>query len=147
MNLQYHCSASVDQDTHLCGKGMSGTKVLQGRDSCVSYTVCMSGKGMQGEWSRLKYQQNPMRNGASTIKEMTAVLPREASALYFRDEIGNVSTSVVRRLRDKSEVRLQPRFPLLGGWQVKTCRCSLGQCLASSCCHGQIYCNHVAEHL
>ena len=73
---------------------------------------------MQGEWSRLKYQQNPMRNGAATIKEMTAVLPRDASALYFRDEIGNVSTSVVRRLRDKTEVRLQPRFPLLGGWQV-----------------------------
>lgn len=75
---------------------------------------------LQGEWSRLRYQQNPMRNGASTIKEMTAVLPRDASSLYFRDEIGNVSTSVVRRLRDKTEVRLQPRFPLLGGWQVRT---------------------------
>ena len=61
-----------------------------------------------------------MRNGAATIKEMTAVLPRDASSLYFRDEIGNISTSAVRRLRDKTEVRLQPRFPLLGGWQVRS---------------------------
>jgi hypothetical protein len=59
-----------------------------------------------------------MRNGAATVKELTAVLPRDAGQLYFRDEIGNVSTSIVRRLRDKTEVRLQPRFPLLGGWQV-----------------------------
>lgn len=83
--------------------------MLRYRECCV----------LQGEWSRLRYQQNPMRAGASTIKEMTAVLPREASSLYFRDEIGNVSTSSVRRLRDKTEVRLQPRFPLLGGWQVR----------------------------
>ena len=48
------------------------------------------------------------------------MLPRDAGQLYFRDEIGNVSTSIVRRLRDKTEVRLQPRFPLLGGWQVST---------------------------
>ncbi len=88
---------------------------------------------LQGEWSRLKYQQNPMRNGASTVKEMTAVLPRDASALYFRDEIGNVSTSVVRRLRDKTEVRLQPRFPLLGGWQVMRCCPSHVPCLAQPC--------------
>lgn len=74
----------------------------------------------QGEWSRLRYQQNPMRSGAATVKELTAVLPRDAGQLYFRDEIGNVSTSIVRRLRDKTEVRLQPRFPLLGGWQVST---------------------------
>ena len=38
---------------------------------------------MQGEWLRLKYQQNLMRNGASTIKEMTAALPRDSSALYL----------------------------------------------------------------
>ena len=72
-----------------------------------------------------------MRNGASTIKEMTAVLPRDASSLYFRDEIGNVSTSVVRRLRDKTEVRLQPRFPLLGGWQVRTAHGLIS--IAASC--------------
>ena len=89
---------------------------------------------LQGEWSRLRYQQNPMRNGAATIKEMTAVLPRDASALYFRDEIGNISTSAVRRLRDKTEVRLQPRFPLLGGWQVMAARPNLTSTFPDVCC-------------
>ena len=75
-----------------------------------------------------------MRNGAATIKEMTAVLPRDASSLYFRDEIGNISTSAVRRLRDKTEVRLQPRFPLLGGWQVIPARPNPGQFFPDVCC-------------
>ncbi len=73
----------------------------------------------QGEWSRLKYMQDARRNGASSIKEFTAVLPRSAHSLYFRDEIGNVSTSSVKRQREKLEVRLQPRFVLFGGWQVR----------------------------
>ena len=89
---------------------------------------------LQGEWSRLRYQQSPMRNGAATIKEMTAVLPRDASSLYFRDEIGNISTSAVRRLRDKTEVRLQPRFPLLGGWQVMIANFNLTNCFSDVRC-------------
>lgn len=71
--------------------------------------------------------------------------PSSASALYFRDEIGNVSTSAVRRLRDKLEVRMQPRFPLFGGWQVRAipaaaeaqrvalCACHCTLAAASSC--------------
>ena len=62
--------------------------------------------------------QDPRRNGAASIKEFTAVLPRSAHSLYFRDEIGNVSTSSVKRQRERMEVRLQPRFVLFGGWQV-----------------------------
>lgn len=74
---------------------------------------------MQGEWSRLRYMQDPRRNGASSIKDLVAVLPRSAHSLYFRDEIGNVSTSSVKRQRERMEVRLQPRFVLFGGWQVR----------------------------
>lgn len=78
----------------------------------------MSCMQAQGEWSRLRYMQDPRRNGAASIKEFTAVLPRSAHSLYFRDEIGNVSTSSVKRQRERLEVRLQPRFVLFGGWQV-----------------------------
>ena len=67
----------------------------------------------------MKYQSDPRRGGQAAVREFTAILPRVASALYFRDPIGNVSTSGVRRLRDKLEVRLQPRYPLFGGWQVR----------------------------
>ena len=75
----------------------------------------------QGEWSRLRFMQDARRHGAAAIRDFTAVLPRSARSLYFRDEIGNVSTSAVRRLRDKLDVRLQPRFTLFGGWQARPC--------------------------
>ncbi|BDA44122.1 Dolichyl-diphosphooligosaccharide-protein glycosyltransferase [Coccomyxa sp. Obi] len=84
-----------------------------------NYNIKHTGAVLKGEWSRLRYMQDPRRNGAASIKEFTAVLPRSAHSLYFRDEIGNVSTSSVKRQRERLEVRLQPRFVLFGGWQVE----------------------------
>lgn len=72
----------------------------------------------QGEWSRLDYQADPRQHGIASFRQLAAVLPRSAHSLYFRDEIGNVSTSHVRHFRDKLEVALLPRFPLFGGWSV-----------------------------
>lgn len=77
----------------------------------------------QGEWSRLRFMQDARRHGAAAVRDLQAVLPRSAHSLYFRDEIGNISTSAVRRLRDKLDVRLQPRFPLFGGWQARGICC------------------------
>lgn len=73
----------------------------------------------QGEWSRLEYQADPRQHGVASFRQLAAVLPRGAHSLYFRDEIGNVSTSHVRHFRDKLEVALLPRFPLFGGWSVR----------------------------
>ena len=51
---------------------------------------------LQGVWSRLEYMQEPGRNGPASIRQLTATLPASARWLYFKDDIGNVSTSAVR---------------------------------------------------
>jgi hypothetical protein len=52
------------------------------------------------------------------FQSVTAILPKHAHALYYRDEIGNVSTSAIRFKRDKVEAIITPRFPLMGGWKT-----------------------------
>jgi oligosaccharyltransferase complex subunit alpha (ribophorin I) len=39
--------------------------------------------------------------------------------VYYRDEIGNISTSHLKELDDLVEVELRPRFPLFGGWKTQ----------------------------
>ena len=41
-----------------------------------------------------------------------------ASDVYYRDDIGNISTSALRVLDDSVELELRPRFPLFGGWKT-----------------------------
>ena len=47
------------------------------------------------------------------------ILPASARDVYYRDEIGNISTSNMLSLEDSVEVELRPRFPLFGGWQTR----------------------------
>lgn len=49
---------------------------------------------------------------------MVFQLPKDASGAYYRDEVGNVSTSNFRNEQDKSVLEIQPRFPLFGGWKT-----------------------------
>lgn len=49
---------------------------------------------------------------------MQTLLPALAKDIYYRDEIGNISTSSVRKVVDGVEVTIQPRFPLFGGWKT-----------------------------
>ncbi|KAK9814530.1 hypothetical protein WJX72_007425 [[Myrmecia] bisecta] len=83
-----------------------------------TYSVFHAGAKHKGEWSRLDYMKEPSKYAASSFRTLSLELPKEANTLYFRDEIGNVSTSNVRRLRDRVQVELSPRFPLVGGWRV-----------------------------
>ena len=46
-------------------------------------------------------------------------MPAAASDIYYRDEIGNISTSHTRIKKDSVELNLRPRFPLFGGWKTK----------------------------
>lgn len=71
------------------------------------------------EFNRLQYQM------ASHVLEQTNVLtnlvfdlPFNAENVYFRDEVGNVSTSNFRREKSKSVLEISPRFPLFGGWET-----------------------------
>ena len=50
----------------------------------------------KGEWSRLDLQRNPAAFGKFALSALTAKLPPAAHTFYFRDEIGNISTSNIR---------------------------------------------------
>ncbi|PIO62950.1 ribophorin I [Teladorsagia circumcincta] len=50
--------------------------------------------------------------------ELKTILPASAKDIYYRDEIGNISTSSVRLRADSVEVEIKPRFPLYGGWRT-----------------------------
>lgn len=74
------------------------------------------GAKLQGPFSRLDYQRGIGHHASvATIK---SVLPASARDIYYRDEIGNISTSNVKPLYNSVEVQLTPRFPLFGGWKT-----------------------------
>jgi oligosaccharyltransferase complex subunit alpha (ribophorin I) len=75
-----------------------------------------SGARLKGAFSRYEYQRN--QGGASSVKSIKSVLPAAAKDVYYRDEIGNISTSHLRELMDSVEIELRPRFPLFGGWKT-----------------------------
>jgi oligosaccharyltransferase complex subunit alpha (ribophorin I) len=45
-------------------------------------------------------------------------LPQNAADVYYRDEVGNISTSHFRNEKYKSVLEIEPRFPLFGGWKT-----------------------------
>ncbi|XP_060587846.1 dolichyl-diphosphooligosaccharide--protein glycosyltransferase subunit 1-like [Ruditapes philippinarum] len=75
-----------------------------------------SGAELKGPFSRYDYQRQA--EGAS-VKSFKTILPAAARDVYYRDEIGNISTSAMREMEDMVEVELRPRFPLFGGWKTK----------------------------
>ena len=70
----------------------------------------------KGHFSRYDYQRTPTH---AAIKSFKTVLPAAARDVYYRDEIGNISTSNMLLQDDSVEVELRPRFPLFGGWQTR----------------------------
>lgn len=70
----------------------------------------------QGQFSRFDFQRNPGAS-PSAILEITEILPLEASDVYYRDDIGNISTSSFAVSDKGLEFHIIPRFPLFGGWK------------------------------
>jgi oligosaccharyltransferase complex subunit alpha (ribophorin I) len=77
--------------------------------------VAHVGAKLSGPFSRIDYQRDPS-NGMSAVRNLAAELPKTASNIFFRDGIGNISTSNVRYTSGKTQVNVKPRFPLFGGW-------------------------------
>ena len=77
--------------------------------------VAHVGAKLKGPFSRIDYQRDHM-NGVSSVKNLPATLPRAATNIFYRDGIGNISTSNVRQTMSTTLVNLKPRFPLFGGW-------------------------------
>lgn len=60
----------------------------------------------------------PFTRDSYIVFTFQTVLPAAATDVYYRDEIGNISTSHMRVLSDSVELDLRPRFPLFGGWKT-----------------------------
>ena len=75
-----------------------------------------TGATLSGGFSRLEYSMQEAV--ANSFNAFTAILPENAQDIYYRDIIGNITTSKVRQHPEFTEVLLRPRFPLFGGWKT-----------------------------
>jgi len=81
-----------------------------------TFDLIHSGAVLKGSFSRYDYQRN--QDGVNSVKSFRTVLPASAKDVYYRDEIGNISTSHLHETDDGVELELRPRFPLFGGWKT-----------------------------
>lgn len=77
-----------------------------------------TGAFLKGAFSRYDYARES-KSGQASIQSFDTILPAAASDIYYRDEIGNISTSHTRVKKDSVELNLRPRFPLFGGWKTR----------------------------
>lgn len=77
------------------------------------------GASLRGPFSRYEYQMNQRASGISAVKELKENLPSGAVDVYYRDDIGNISTSHFSQRKDKALFEFQPRFPIFGGWKTE----------------------------
>ncbi|KAL6996000.1 Dolichyl-diphosphooligosaccharide--protein glycosyltransferase subunit 1A [Sarracenia purpurea var. burkii] len=82
------------------------------------YNLIHGGSQIMGEFSRLDYQARPHIRGASAFRYLVAKLPPRAHSIYYRDEIGNISTSHLWGDSKKTQLEIEPRYPLFGGWRT-----------------------------
>lgn len=82
-----------------------------------TYEMRHDGAKLKEPFSRYDFQRNP--NAARTaVSVTTMILPPYASDAYYRDEIGNISTSHIALTDRGVTLELLPRFPLFGGWKT-----------------------------
>ncbi|XP_058094499.1 dolichyl-diphosphooligosaccharide--protein glycosyltransferase subunit 1B isoform X2 [Magnolia sinica] len=60
------------------------------------YKLVHAGAKHKGVFSRVEYQSRPSVSGVSSFKNLLARLPPRVHSVYYRDEIGNISTSHLR---------------------------------------------------
>lgn len=81
------------------------------------YEIAHNGAKIDGEWSR--FDSMAKKGGSkAAAPQLPAMIPPESRWIYFRDDIGNISTSGIMRHGNSMGVILIPRFPLFGGWRT-----------------------------
>eukprot|EP01135_Chromosphaera_perkinsii_P005997 Nk52_evm11s377 gene=Nk52_evmTU11s377 len=77
-----------------------------------------TGAELDGEFCRFEYMQSGNGASDSSIISFTTLIPKYADHIFYRDEIGNVSTSAVRQTLRNKAIDIKLRFPLFGGWKT-----------------------------
>ncbi len=84
------------------------------------YELKNDAAALEGEFNRIKYNSlTGYKQAGHIFRKLYTQLPRKAFNLYYRDVIGNVSTSTATRESTYVFFEIRPRFPVLGGWQTK----------------------------
>jgi len=73
---------------------------------------------LTGHFSTLDFNKRNRHVGKNAFRGTEIKLPYSTWGFSYRDELGNITTSVARRdsNADNAVVTLMPRFSLLGGW-------------------------------
>jgi oligosaccharyltransferase complex subunit alpha (ribophorin I) len=76
-----------------------------------------AGAELNQGFSRINYMHGQTGN---SFNEFTQILPKDATDVYYRDVIGNISSSHVSMTEDGEHVKFEitPRFVLFGGWRI-----------------------------
>ncbi|KAK1256563.1 Dolichyl-diphosphooligosaccharide--protein glycosyltransferase subunit 1A [Acorus gramineus] len=82
------------------------------------YRLFHGGALNKGGFSRINYQSRQVIGGISSFRSLLARLPPRAHSVYYRDEIGNISTSHLWGDSRKTELEIEPRYPMFGGWRT-----------------------------
>lgn len=68
-------------------------------------------------FSRVDMQMKRMQTGV--VESFKAELPLGARDVFYRDMIGNISTSNMRPELDGVSLEIKPRYPIFGGWRTQ----------------------------
>lgn len=82
------------------------------------YDMENRGAKLIGHFSNIDFTDKNPKAGRNAFKRAQIELPYEAWGFSYRDELGNISTSLARKDHHaaKALVTLTPRFALQGGW-------------------------------
>ncbi|GAM27971.1 hypothetical protein SAMD00019534_111470 [Acytostelium subglobosum LB1] len=84
----------------------------------TTYNFEHRGAALKGPFSRLDYQRNQAAS-PSHVAEIVEQVPKTAADFYYRDYIGNISTSQYTHAASHLNFKITPRFPLFGGWKIE----------------------------
>lgn len=83
-----------------------------------TYQLTNKGAKLIGEFSRFNMATNPSSTRGAGL-QFPAIIPKNGYDIYYRDDIGNISSSSVRKRPDSIYLMLEPRYPVFGGWSTK----------------------------
>jgi len=80
-----------------------------------TYHVQHIGAKLTGPFSRFDYMRSP---SPSAVTSFNFHIPLGSADWYYRDDIGNISTSHVSVRSTDTKLQIIPRFVLFGGWEI-----------------------------
>ncbi|TPX38079.1 dolichyl-diphosphooligosaccharide---protein glycotransferase [Synchytrium microbalum] len=82
------------------------------------YELANEGAKLKGQFSRIDYAFSAATHDRQNVlRQLTLTFPPKANNAFYRDTVGNVSTSKYRNERTKSVMEIKPRYPVWGGWK------------------------------